>query len=520
MAANSFAREPLRVLFLSAEAEPLVKVGGLGDVAGSLPRALRRLGVEAENGSTEGPAIDVRLAIPNYGMIALQRTARSGERTLHAENDGPDCESSGPSEPEPVGAFSVPHAGGAIRAEVFQVEAGGVPVYLIGGAPIPSSAPVYSLNTRLDSAKFTFFSLAALELTRLLGWAPDVVHANDWHTAPAVYALRAHPDPFFKHTATIMMVHNLPYMGDGGALGEFGLPPVAESPLPWWARDLPLPLGLLAADQIVAPSPTYAREILTPEFGSGLDAFLRYRSESVRGILNGIDTECWDPETDAAISARFSRGNLERRAADKAALLAELGLEAKPEAPLLVMITRLDTQKGVDLVPEALRQLDDLPWQAVILGTGLPDLEAQVSALQAEYPRRVRALIRFDPALSRRIYAGGDILLVPSRYEPCGLNQMIAMRYGCVPAAHAVGGLFDSIHDWDQSEEGTGFLFGEATPSALAGALRRAMLVYRDRDAWRELQRRGMLQDFSWDRSAQQYRELYQSLAISTERST
>jgi starch synthase len=272
-------------------------------------------------------------------------------------------------------------------------------------------------------------------------------------------------------------------------------------------------LGLLAADQIVTPSPSYAHEILTPEFGSGLDAFLRHRSGSVNGILNGIDTQCWDPETDAAICARFNRGHLERRAANKAALLAEIGLEAKPEAPLVVMVTRLDTQKGVDLLPEALRQLDDLPWQAVILGTGLPDLEAQIGALQAEYPRRVRALIRFDQALSRRMYAAGDILLAPSRYEPCGLNQMIAMRYGCVPVARAVGGLFDTIRDWDKSAEGTGFLFDEATPSALAGALRRALLVFRDRDAWRELQRRGMLQDFSWDRSAQQYLELYQSLA-------
>jgi starch synthase len=312
----------------------------------------------------------------------------------------------------------------------------------------------------------------------------------------------------------ILGVHNLPYLGAGAdsALEAFNLPPAVGSRLPKWAQHMPLPLGLLAADRIVTVSPTYSREILTPEFGSGLHQFLRTRSDRISGILNGIDMERWNPETDSALVANFNQEELTARAANKAALQKEFDLQADDRIPLLAIISRLDPQKGIDLVPDALRQIRRMAWQAIILGTGSPELEEAVRRLEGEFPDRVRAAIRFDGILSRRMYAGADALMIPSRYEPCGLTQMIAMRYGCVPVARATGGLRDTILDYQESPESTGFLFKKASSPALAGALRRALKVYNDRDAWSSLQKRGMSQDFSWERSAREYLKLYQSI--------
>lgn len=273
-----------------------------------------------------------------------------------------------------------------------------------------------------------------------------------------------------------------------------------------------MPLGLWAADHIVTVSPTYAQEILTPEFGSGLEGFLQARAEAITGILNGIDCNRWDPQTDPALVANYTGESLDARQANKAALQQELGLEVDQNRLLIAMISRMDYQKGIDLVPGALRQLAGKPWQAVILGTGDPALETAIRDLEVKFPDRVRAAIRFDAALSRRIYAGADSLLIPSRYEPCGLAQMIAMRYGCVPIARATGGLSDTIQDYSRSKDSTGFLFTNPSARALAGAIERALKVWSEPAEWRALQLRGMQMDFSWERSARQYLELYLSL--------
>lgn len=471
-----------RVLFLAAEADPFVKVGGLGDVAGSLPLALK-----------DACELDVRLVIPFHG--AIQRKAFPFKR---------------------IASFEVPKPGKPIRAEAFQVDLHGLPVYLIGGAPIPPKAPVYTSDPSVDGYKFTFFSLAALELVRRLDWAPDLVHANDWHTAMAIYALslRRDQDEFFQDTATLMGVHNLPYLGIGAgvALNAFGLPPAYGSALPWWAQDAPFALGLLAADHIVAASPTYAAEILTTEFGAGLESFLKTRSETITGILNGINQEKWDPRNDNALTVRYSADNLAARMENKIALLQELDLNPDPKIPLLAMITRMDPQKGIDLVPKTLRKIARQRWNAILLGTGVPEIEDAVRKLETEFPARLRAAIRFDAMLSRRIYAGADVLMIPSRYEPCGLTQMIAMRYGCVPLGRATGGLKDTIQDSLPGQPGTGFLFERPHPVDFAKALRRALRIYPNREEWRTIQLNGMRQDFSWDRSARQYADLYQSV--------
>ena len=484
----------IKVLFLAAEAEPFVKVGGLGDVTGSLPTAIQAL-VASYAGDV--PEVDIRLVIPLHGSI--QRDLYSFENLLRV---------------------NVHSQNGSLQATVWKTVLNGLTVYLIGGKLFTDDAPVYSGDNRIDGRKFTFFSLAALEMAQALDWMPDVLHANDWHTAPAIYKLwlQNKSGTSLYNTATLLGLHNLPYLGSGAekALAEFNLPPAVNSGLPTWAIQLPLPLGLMSADHIVAVSPNYAKEIQTPAFGSGLNRFLRRRSSSITGILNGIDIHRWDPGQDTAIPTRYDRQNLEKRLEDKLALQQEFGLEINPAIPLLAIISRMDPQKGVDLVPPALRQLAQEAWQIIILGTGDPAVEAAARGLHAEYPQRTRAVIRFDAGLSRRIYAGADILLIPSRYEPCGLTQMIAMRYGCIPLGRDTGGLSDTIIDIQKSSQGNGFLFHKASPAALAATLRRALNAYRDRTAWVAMQKRAMEQDFSWERSARQYVQLYSRLANRT----
>ncbi len=487
----------INVLFIASEADPLIKVGGLADVAGSLPRALREIN------TSESPVpfdLDVRLVIPYHPNIRSDQypTQQIAEYPIHTID-------------------------GDILAKAFSLNIDGLPVYLIGGAPIDQETAVYSQDLEADGYKYVFFSLACLELARKLNWKPDILHANDWHTAASVYslALQRPSEPFFSHTASLLTIHNLPYLGamTASALEAFGLPPSEHSDLPSWAQHMALPLGLLTADSIVAVSPGYAKEILTEEFGSGLDNFLKTHSTKISGILNGLDIHKWDPITDAELAANFSAHNIQARSINKAFLQEELGLNINPHIPLLAMVSRMDPQKGVDLTVDALRSLLQSTainlslLQVVFLGTGDPELASAVRLLEHDCPDQVRAQIIFNERLSHHIYAGADILLMPSRYEPCGLSQMIAMHYGCVPIARSTGGLSDTIHDPSDSELSTGFLFSPARADALSVAIQRALIVYRQDSAdWQGIQIRGMQQDFSWDRSAQEYKKRYRML--------
>ena len=348
----------INVLFLAAEAEPFVKVGGLGDVAGSLPRALRAL-------SNDDIKLDVRLVLPYHPAVKADNL-------------------------KPVGMFSLARGGAEIQVEAFETSLNGMPVYFIGGEPIRANGSVYSLNAVLDAEKYSFFSLAALELPRHINWFPDVIHGNDWHTALSMYgSLTKRWEEGARHVASVITLHNLPFMGpDVSAIVEsYGLK-LAQTDLPDWARVMPLPLGLWASDAIVAVSPTYGREILTQEYGCGLDEFLRSRSETVSGILNGLDTASFNPEDDPALGVNFDIYTLEKRAANKSLLQERLGLPREPETPLLAMVSRMDVQKGVDLVFAALKSMKRTKWQAVILGTGDPKLEEAAMQLQALYPER------------------------------------------------------------------------------------------------------------------------------------
>jgi len=474
--------EQIKVLFLAAEADPFVKVGGLGDVAGSLPRALRALSLEL----TGDVSVDARLVLPFHPVL------RSSVSALR-----------------PIEPFPMQRDGEEVMVEIFETTLDDMPVYLIGGGPIDTSGSIYSAKPDTDGEKYTFFSLAALGLIKQLDWHPDVVHANDWHTALTAYGLLVqHWQEGEPRPASVITVHNLPFLGpDVDKVLEAYEVPLAQTDLPDWARLKPLPLGLWAADAIVAVSPTYADEMLSKEYGSGLDEFLKTRRENLTGILNGLDVDSFDPAADEDLAAQFTAESLGERKANKVALANQVGILSTQSVPLLGAVSRMDPQKGIDLVLDGLRKLGDVPWQAVILGTGDPKLEESARKLAKDFPERVRIEAKYDAKLARQIYAGADIFLMPSRYEPCGLSQMIAMRYGCVPVVRAVGGLHDTVTDGE-----TGFVFIKPRVKDFVAAIHRALAKYDDKEAWYTMQKNGMRQDFSWTNSAQKYFELYQRL--------
>jgi starch synthase len=467
----------MRVLYLSSEATPLVKVGGLADVAGELPRALMSLG------------IDVRLALPFYPSIK--------ETDLEVEQ---------------IGEASVSHSQGECEAKIYSAQVRGVPTFLIDGDPIRQSDDIYD-SPEIDVDKFVFFSIAALVLCEVIGWQPEIVHANDWHAASSVAWIKAHRkrNGFWGGVKSIFTVHNLPYMGSDArqVLVDYDVKITNLDHLPSWSRSLPLPIGLATADWLSTVSPSYAKEIQTPDFGHGLEILLQSRSEHLVGILNGIDPEVWNPTQDTALSSTFSYDDIKPRRKNKHALQSELGIETENDIPLLAMVTRLDQQKGVDLILDALVDMMNDRWQFVLLGTGDPALEKMAEQFSSAHPDRFRFVRRFDPKLARRIYGGSDVMIIPSRYEPCGLAQMIAMRYGCIPVVRSTGGLKDTVEDYQPIGEGTGFTFGPAEPGALREAIYRGINLFTDQRVWGALQHRAMLKDFSWHKSAEDYHDLY-----------
>jgi starch synthase len=468
----------MRVLLLAAEFAPLAKVGGLGDVVGELPYALKSLGVE------------IRVYLPFHRHIdRSQLDLGEGDKVKVFNRSSEET------------------------ATIYPLNFEGLDLTLVDGNPIASVEGIYS-DPPSDGYKFTFFSLAALRSASAQGWKPDILHAQDWHTSPAVIWLKQNRDrdPFWQRTASLLTVHNLPYMGAGAedALEHYGLDPILDHRLPEWAQRQPLPMGLATADWINAVSPSYADEIHTPDFGHGLEGLITGRSDRVTGILNGIDLTRWNPNIDQALSVHFDRDTLVERSKGELWLRDRLGFSTDKRVPLIAIISRLDYQKGIDLALKALANLKGEPWQAVILGTGDPELEGMAIDFAEGHSKRARSIIRFDAQLARQIYAGADIILIPSRYEPCGLTQMIAMRYGCVPIVAATGGLRDTVTDYRGDSRGTGFVFVLGDEINFLTTLKDAIAVFQDKRRWRGIQRRGMAMDFSWTRSAKKYFQLYE----------
>jgi starch synthase len=470
--------QPLNVLVLGAECAPFFKVGGLADVIGSLPHALRALGH------------DVRVALPRYKPIG---GAKYGLQRVG----------------EPFTAYAGKEAR---RTEMLFSDATGVPTYFVWDERYFNRSVVYGQPDEVMS--FVFFVRAMIDYLRLSDWTPDVIHANDWHTALACVWLDTigRTDPRFARIASVFTIHNLAYQGvTGDAIWGFaGLPKQhthldEEQPgsINWMAR------GIAHADVINAVSARYAREIMKPEFGAGLDALLRRRKERVTGILNGIDPQVWNPATDTALAARFTADTLDRRARNKRALQRAMRLP-RNDVPLIGMVTRMFEQKGFDLVLQAAESLLARGVQLVILGSGDTRYELAVQALAEQHPKQMAVALRFDDELARLIYGGSDMFLMPSRYEPSGLGQIIAMRYGSVPIVRATGGLADTVTDAARNRSaGTGFTFTSYSPDGMLSAIDNALKAYRSSRVWRTIQTRAMAAQFTWERSAQQYVRLY-----------
>ncbi len=478
----------LKILYLSAEVVPFAKTGGLADVAGALPKAIRALGH------------DIRVMMPRYGRVDAEKFGlRKTLEGVHVPMDER-------AEPATILEGCIGHGAGL------------TPVYFVDSSRYFDRPGIYMYPD--DAERFIFFSRAALVTCRLLDWQPDVIHCNEWHTALIPNWLRTiyREDPFYAEIATLYTAHNLEYQGVFGyrVLEIAGLADLGFIAHPEVAPDLNyvvdlMARGLLFADIVNTVSETYAREILTPEYGQGLDPILCDRRDRLFGVLNGIDTEVCDPATDPYIAAHFDVNDLEARPANKAALQTEAGLPVLPDVPLIGVVSRLIDQKGFDLISAVADPLlRHTGCQLVVMGTGDSRYHDMLNALVTRYPGQVATFLTFNRPLEQRIYAGSDIFLMPSRFEPCGLNQMLAMRYGAVPVVHAVGGLADSVADYGpQTDAGTGFSFAPYEPMALFVALVRAIETYRHATVWQGLIRRCMSVDFSWDRSAQKYVDLY-----------
>ena len=479
----------LHVVHVASEASPYAKTGGLGDVLAALPPALARAGV------------DVTVVLPGYR--AAHAVATSTRR---------------------LGTVSARVSSRVDDAAIAAVDGAAVPTLLVDAPRYFDRPALYGEDGRdyPDNAeRFVFFCRAALEWLRRMTPPPDVVHVHDWQAAlvPVLLAVdRAVLYPELRAARTITTVHNLAYQGrfweaDWHLLNlDRGL--FTPDALEFYGYINFLKGGLVLADAVTTVSPRYADEIRTPAFGEGLDGVLRARTADLVGILNGVDYATWSPATDPAIAARYDRDDLTGKARCKAALQTELGLDVRSDVPVLAVISRLAQQKGIDLVADVAPELlDTTDAQLAILGSGEARLEAALLALHDRVPERVAVRLGFDDPLAHRIEAGADLLLMPSRYEPCGLSQLYSLRYGTVPVVHATGGLADTVIDYDPSADtGTGFAFHALAPAPFLDAIRRALALRRDTPRWQALVRRGMAADFSWDASATRYRALYEDV--------
>lgn len=476
--------QPLRVLILAAEIVPFAKVGGLADVVGALPKALHALGH------------DVRLVMPRYRQVDPERFH------LNTVLDALTVQ---------VGDFQ-------LQTSVCQGEIGDhIPVYMIDAPRFFDRENIYGYID--DGERFILFCRAALELARALDWSPDIVHCNDWHTGivPNWMHTVYQDDPFFSDTATVYTIHNLAYQGifgyrilevAGVAANGFLYPQIAELAN---VVDI-MGRGILFADAVTTVSERYAQEILTPTFGEKLDHLLRSRRDRLFGILNGIDYQEINPSTDRYIHTQFDVHSLEKRAENKHDLQQFAHLPVRADAPLLAMISRLTDQKGFDLLSQVIQPLITQGVQFVVLGIGDQHYHELFQNLAARYPEQVAIFLTFNAELAQRIYAGSDMFLMPSRFEPCGLSQLIAMRYGCVPIVRNVGGLADTVQEYEpHTNTGNGFAFSNYDPWELFAAIVRALTVFRFKDAWRILQIRGMEADHSWHASAVRYVEVYRN---------
>ena len=475
-----------KILFVSSEAHPLIKTGGLADVSGSLPKALAEL------------SQDIRLMIPNYKELNSCEEKRYLCSLRIDNRDVHILETRLPGSHVLVWLVDYP--------PFFDMP--GNPYTDAEGNPWPNNAE-----------RFTLFSRVAVEVAMnraYLNWQAEIVHSNDWQTGliPALLSLETH------RPATVFTIHNMAYQGLFPASHYYALN--LSSPL-WHPNGLEfhgmlsmIKGGLVYADRITTVSPTYALEIQTPDFGYGLEGLLRHRQDVLTGILNGIDTEHWNPQTDPALAQHYDMNHLEQKQGNKVALQQRLALPVNTEIPLLALISRLVEQKGIDLILDCLPDMMEIPMQFVLLGKGNPHFEQRLQNFAHLYPQKMSVTFGYDENLAHLIEAGADIFLMPSRFEPCGLNQMYSQRYGTIPIVRQTGGLADSVQDTLPESiangSATGIAFHQASTGALLEAIKRAITLFEHKDTWKNLQRAGMSKDFSWRSNAQHYLTLYHEI--------
>jgi len=482
--ANGGHHGPLKILLVSAEVAPFAKVGGLADVAGALPKALRAMGH------------DVRVVMPRYGSIDV---AKYGLRKV-------------------VTNLGVPLAHQPVNADVLEGQIGeDVPIYFIDNPQFFGREGMYGFWD--DDARFIYFSRAALEMLKPLDFRPDVIHVNDWHTAviPNMLARLYAADPFFADVATVLTIHNLAFQG------VFGYGTLHLADLEQWGLIKPglpglddivnlLGRGLYFSDVVNTVSNRYAEEILTPEYGEKMDPLLRVFRGKLHGIINGIDYEVFNPSVDTSIAARYDIGSVAKKVENKLALQKEVGLPEDPAIPVIGLISRLYDQKGLDLIANIMWGLMRLNLQLVVLGAGDSRYEEMFRAAARDNPQKVSATIGFKPVLAQHIYAGADMFLMPSRFEPCGLGQLISLRYGTIPIVRATGGLADTIGDWDPVRQtGNGFVFSAYDHWDLYAQVVRALETFRQAQLWQRLQVNAMSTEVSWANSAVKYVGLYRA---------
>lgn len=484
----------IKILFVAAELNPLAKVGGLADVIGALPKALIKLGM------------DIRLVVPKYGIIDEKKyPLKKIAENISLPFNNTD---------EIINIFETP---------LPDTE---VPVYLIDNLKYLGQNGVYFEKdaspggSNREAERFTFLARSSFSIFKALNWYPDIIHCHDWHVGmvPVLAKILSKEDKNLEKIKTLLTIHNLEYQGWYNTETILGALGISENAYPTLSEQKDGHIGslqqaILASDCINTVSPTYAQEILTPEYGAGLEAFLEKRRGDLVGILNGIDVDRFDPNNDPEISARYSSEDLTGKEKCKEDLQKTCGLKINKIIPILGLVSRLADQKGIDLIYDIANDLAKENVQLIVLGTGDPKLEKMMTKISKKNPHKMYANIAFDAHFAQQIYAGADIFLMPSKFEPCGLGQMISMRYGTVPIVRATGGLKDTVKNYNpESGLGDGFVFNNYNAKEFFAAVKRSLELYQKKEQWYTVVRQIMQKDFSWTHSAKKYAALYKKL--------
>jgi starch synthase len=489
--------QSLNVLFLSSEVFPFAKTGGLADVASALPQALKEIGN------------DVRLAIPRYGFIS-ERKFRIHEIIRLKDID------------IPIGKKVVKMN---VKSSFLVGERTKVQIYFIDSAEYYGRQGIYQdPKSKKDypdnDERFIFYSRGIFEILKRLGWVPDIIHCNDWQSGLVpVYLKKIYSkDPFFKNVRTIFTIHNISYQGNfpKETFLKTGLPDDVFSPdgAEFYGNFSFLKAGIVYADYITTVSETYSKEVAeSAEFGCGMEGILKKRRKVFSGIVNGIDYSVWNPDTDKYLPFKYSVKTLDAKVENKKYLLKRFNMKFDPQVPLIGMITRLVEQKGIDLLIQAFPDLMKMNIQFVLLGTGEKEYHTKLESFAKKYPDKFALELRYDEELSHLIEGAADIFLMPSKFEPCGLNQLYSLKYGTIPVVHKTGGLADTVREVNvQKGTGTGFFFEAYKPNEMLKAISKAVSVFCDEKTWRKIMHNAMLEDFSWTLSATRYAELYRKI--------